>query len=127
MGSAPPIVLVVDDEAAVLRVAGRLVRALGYEVAEARTLAAARERASVGDLAVALVDLHLGDAAGAAVAVGLRAAAPDLPLVFASGLVDSEVTAALAAWGPVLEKPFDREKLRTTLAAAVQARGSGPT
>lgn len=126
MADRLPRVLVVDDEPAVLRVASRVVRSLGFDTVEAGSLADAVRVATAERPDVALVDLHLGDASGMAVAQGMRAGAPGLPLVFASGGVDDALQRGLAPYGPLVSKPFDREALRRVLQAAVD-HGSRPT
>ncbi len=126
MADRKPRVLVVDDEPAVLRVACRVVRSLGFDAMEAGNLAEAVRLATADPPDVALLDLHLGDASGLAVAQRMRAEAPGVPMVFTSGGVDGAVEVALAPYGPLVSKPFDREALRAALQDAV-AHGSRPT
>lgn len=70
-----PLVLIVNDHAASLYLAGKMLRAAGYRTAEARTgndaLTAAR--ASDAPPAVVLLDVHLPDLSGLDVCRRLKA------------------------------------------------------
>jgi CheY-like chemotaxis protein len=114
-GGAGGVVLVVDDEAGVRRVAARMLERSGFQVVEAESgeeaLALFLERK--GAVHSALVDLTMPGWDGARFARELRRAGAAIPIVFMSG--HSEQDAALRAEGDAgfyfLKKPFRLEEL----------------
>jgi PAS domain S-box-containing protein len=119
-------VLVVDDEPAVRRVAGRMLRRLGYEVVEAEGggAALARVREDPAQFAVVILDLDMPGMDGRSCLRALRGIAPDLPVVISSGLPASELgkLAETEASG-LLPKPYQLLELSEAVAAAVRRRG----
>jgi DNA-binding NarL/FixJ family response regulator len=94
-------ILVVDDHPLFREALVQLIRAIGpqAEILEAASLAAAREY-SMGnpDLALAILDLTLADAAGIEAVEGLLATRPELPVLVLSAKDDpGTVRAALEA------------------------------
>jgi EAL domain-containing protein (putative c-di-GMP-specific phosphodiesterase class I) len=108
------LVLVVDDDASVLRALGRTLRRRGYDVATASSVASAREQLEGLDVDIVLSDIGLGDGSGHDVASAARLRHPDLPVLFFSGtpaLVGGEL-------GRCLTKPLDEADLLDAIASA---------
>lgn len=82
-----PHILVVEDEALVRMVMVQALSALGCSSAEASSAADATEifRGRTNDFKAAVIDLGLPDTTGDALARELRASAPRLPILIASG------------------------------------------
>ena len=114
-------VLVVDDDALVLRLAGLMLRAEGYRVlaaggaAEARATAAAHD----GPIHLLLTDVQMPDERGDALADALRAQRPGLRVLFMSGYAFDAALPDRVVDGATefLPKPLTPE----TLAAKVRA------
>jgi nitrogen-specific signal transduction histidine kinase/ActR/RegA family two-component response regulator len=122
---APPLarpgesVLVVDDDPQIRALLGRCLGRLGYDVlmaANARE-AAALAGSSRGRISALLTDVVMPHEGGAALARALRADRPDLPVVYATGLLDGAVVEAEP--GHVLPKPFTLHGVATALRAAI--------
>ncbi len=108
-------ILVVEDEPAVREVATRTLENLGYEVVSAPdgVVALERFRAESGRFDLVLTDVVMPRMGGVDLAVALREARPELPLVFMSGYTgrDNPWSGNIADLGPMLEKPFTRAGL----------------
>lgn len=78
-------VLLVDDQAEVLAVVGRMVRALGHEVVTALDGPEALSAASRGPVDLVISDYHMPGMNGAEVASRLQTVAPTVPVVLFSG------------------------------------------
>ena len=119
-------ILVVDDEPAVRRVAGRMLRRLGYDVVEAEGggAALARVREDPAQFAVVILDLDMPGMDGRSCLHSLRGIAPDLPIVISSGLPASELgeLAETEASG-LLPKPYQLLELSEAVAGATRRRG----
>lgn len=119
-----PIVLVVDDEAGVRKIARRLLEAEGFTVIDADSGEAAM-RALQGERtpSVALIDLTMPGQDGIDVARELRGRVADLTVVIMSGFGRSDV---VAMHHPddipplFLGKPFSRSSLLSMLEKALQ-------
>jgi two-component system cell cycle sensor histidine kinase/response regulator CckA len=109
------LVLVVDDEPAVLAMAARALRAEGYEVVEAATGKAALEVAerNAGRVSLLLTDVAMSEISGLELSHRLRSHSPDLPVIFMSGYPGDEQTyqALQGARSAFLLKPFGPETL----------------
>ena len=128
---AVPVVLVVDDDAAVRRAVCRMLRTSGYAVLEA---AHGGEAWAILDevrppVDLVLTDLYMPQMGGLALAARIAAARPALPVLFMTGSADGLAGFAVAAGGSsaarrraVLRKPFTPDELlwavRTALACA---------
>ncbi len=68
---------------------------------------------------VVVLDVTLGDIDGMTVAAALRATWPDLPIIFATGDVESQKmrAAQLDSKTTVLQKPYEIESLMRTIEA----------
>ncbi|SDT58920.1 hybrid sensor histidine kinase/response regulator [Actinoplanes derwentensis] len=118
--------LLVDDEDAVLQVTARMLGGAGYRVLTAPDAAEALrllERHG-GEVAALVTDVMMPGMDGrqlARIASGRR---PDLCVVFVSGFAESlldEHGNNLEPGSTILPKPFDREKLVTTVRTALGA------
>lgn len=120
--AAKPVVLVVDDDAAV-REALHLILDEAYAVldaADAHT-ALATVRAARVDLVV--LDLLLPDTDGLEVLQELKALDPALPVLVVTGVKTVRTTVAAMKRGAVdyLTKPFDEDELLAAMRAALRA------
>lgn len=112
-------VLLVEDDDTVRRITARLLRATGFEVAEAEDGAQAlttwADRAQ--DLALLYTDLHMPYMDGIELTHRLRERAPALPVILATGRFDEAARRRMAPLGGVvaLEKPFAPSELRDAL------------
>jgi PAS domain S-box-containing protein len=119
------VVLVVEDDDAVRRVATRALSARGYEVLSAPNgLQALQILAQRPDVAIVVTDMVMPTMTGPELAARLREERPDLPVLFLSGY------AAAAAIGrdllrgdePFLPKPFTPADLAGTVRGLLDAR-----
>lgn len=122
-----PRVLLVDDEPNLRKVLGALLRQEGYEVhAEADGQAALEKVRTVpsGTFDVVISDLRMPRLDGMGLLESLSDEDPDLPVVIltAHGTVDNAVEAVKLGAFDYLEKPFERDQIRSVLARAVARR-----
>lgn len=118
-------VLVVDDEDQVLQLVTSMLELEGHEVVTASHGVEALLRVEDHRPDAILLDIVLPRMDGATVAQKLREdpATADIPIVFVTGLVDSD---EVQRRGPIiggqyfLAKPFDAEKLHNVLALATE-------
>jgi len=97
---------------------------LGYQTVEVTTAKAARAiAAGSGPLAFAVIDIGLPDERGDALALELRKARPDLPIVIATGYDGAHVDEGLRKQQrtAVLNKPYDIGQLQAAIQAIVKA------
>jgi signal transduction histidine kinase/ActR/RegA family two-component response regulator len=120
-------VLLVDDEPVVLAVVGELLRASGAEVHAASDPAEAGAwfASHAAEVSLALLDGNMPGLTGWQLAVRLREARPNLPIVALTGAATSEAEASWRAAGVthILQKPATRAQLQAVLA---EARGAIP-
>ncbi len=115
-------VLIADDRAEVRSVAGRMVSALGFRP---RIAAGGREavelfRSHRDQIVAVLCDVGMEGWDGSRVASELRELAPELPIVFMTGLSERDADERLGApIGPVLRKPFRLAQVRDALRDAL--------
>ena len=112
-------VLVVDDEAPLRTVVGRLVEDLGLEAITADGAAQALcelERRS-GEIALVLLDLTMPEVGGLELVSEIRRLEPDVPIVLMSGYRGTGVEPTDVGVS-FLQKPFSRSQLAEALAAA---------
>jgi len=120
------LILVVDDEAAILSTARIVLEAGGYRVLSAgggdEALAVFQQNAD--RVAAVVLDMMMPVKDGPAVMAELRAIRPDLVILAASGLRPSGRIAEAVASGAAgfLQKPFTDEELLQAIATAI-ARG----
>ena len=121
-------VLLVEDRDEVRAVVADHLRALGCRVTEVADGPAALERMGP-EIDLLFTDIRLpGGLLGDELAVRIRAARPDLPVIFASGYtgLSAEELARMAGIGPIIDKPFRQRDveaaLRQVLAAPAPAQ-----
>ena len=115
--------LVVDDEPQVLRTCSRLLERIGYTVLQAssgkQAVEIVRERGA--EIALVLLDMTMPDLSGAKTFDAMRALAPTLKVLLASGFgIEHDAQEALdrGAAG-FIQKPFTAAQLSTKLAELV--------
>jgi signal transduction histidine kinase/ligand-binding sensor domain-containing protein/ActR/RegA family two-component response regulator len=130
LGGGGQTILLAEDDASIRQFATRMLRDHGYRVLDAEDGAAAL--ALVGK-AIEAIDLVLTDVLmpttnGLELARLLRAARPELPVVFMTGYagLDESALVELRATGPVLAKPFTQEALLRTVASALEGATARP-
>jgi DNA-binding NtrC family response regulator len=119
MMSAAPKVLVVEDEYLIRMLLEDMLDELGYGVAAAvGSLDEAREHASGGDFHAAILDVNVDGQEIFPVADIL--AERGLPFVFVTGYGVGSLPERFRG-RPALQKPFQAERLKTTLEKLVAA------
>jgi len=118
-GVAPARILLVEDDPAVRRVARRILERGGHAVMEAGTGRAALALLdSEGDaIDLLLTDVGLPDLRGPELVQRVRARRPEMPVVFSSGYLEGEGSAAeqIGSDQVFLPKPFDARSLIATV------------
>jgi DNA-binding response OmpR family regulator len=116
MSGGTETVLVVDDEAPIRLLCRLNLELEGYRVVEAATLADARAILDGGDddIAVVLLDVHVGADDGRDFLRELRAEEPALPVAMFTGSADIDTIKALGA-DSIIPKPFEPAKLVETV------------
>jgi len=122
--AAQPRVLVVDDEAQILRALRVVLREAGFEVVPAENVAQALDRAAVRPPQAAIVDLMLPDGDGVEVTRRLREWS-DMPIIVLSALgeEDQKVSALEAGADDYVTKPFGARELVARLQATLRRAG----
>lgn len=113
-------ILIVDDEDVIRRALRRLLEREGYRVAEATSLAEARQSCASQQSDLAICDLRLPDGEG----IQLAAACPDTPVLIMTSFasVNSAVEAMKAGAVDYIAKPFDHEEMLLTIARILKQR-----
>jgi PAS domain S-box-containing protein len=101
-------ILVVDDECDVRRVLCDVLRIASFEILEARGGAEALEvaRAFPGTIDLLLTDVVMPGQSGPELAVALRAARPDIDVLFMSGYTERSPLSELGPRDHYIQKPF---------------------
>jgi CheY-like chemotaxis protein len=117
--------LVVEDEASILRLAVKILEALGYRVLTAESPSRALELAEshAGTIRLLLADMVLPEMDGTQLAERIAALNPRIKSLFMSGnLVDpGRHPAMVAAARSFIQKPFTRQELARRVRAALDA------
>ncbi len=121
-------VLLVDDEESILKIAGEMLRELGYTVIAARSGAEAIE-AFAGrskEIVAVVLDMVMPGMSGGEVFERLRAIDPGVKVLLASGFSLNGQAAEILARGcrGFIQKPFNLEQLSQKLGEIVSAPGS---
>ncbi len=123
------LLLVVDDEEAVRRIAQRMAQRLGLEVLTANDGETAVElcRAHAGSIGCALIDLTMPGMDGAECLRALRELCPGLAAVLTSGCAEVEIAnrCQAAGFSGFLAKPFSFEQFASAVATLAAARPRG--
>jgi PAS domain S-box-containing protein len=122
--STGDMILVVDDQPAVLVAASRILRQHGYATLEAATYEEALELASAYDFRLLLTDSLMPHMSGLTLAERIAEFKPDVAVLYMSGKSQSE-----SAAGPgrgrakaILRKPFTSQALLAAVSAAMEDR-----
>jgi PAS domain S-box-containing protein len=115
------LVLLVEDEPRVRAQASRLLQRSGYEVVEASDGAEGKRifAERQGDIAVVVTDVVMPIVSGVEMVATMRAAQPDLPVVFVSGYTAEDQDLPLDDRTAFLTKPYTIESLCDAIAAVV--------
>jgi two-component system cell cycle sensor histidine kinase/response regulator CckA len=104
------LILVVEDEEQVRKIAGRALQDAGYQVREASSGREALEILTAGDRRVALVltDVVMPGMTGKELAASITEVAPTTPVLFISGYTDGEIVrrGLLSPDAALVQKPF---------------------
>ena len=110
-------ILVVDDEATVLRVMTKILRRAGYEVLQAPDAFAAQDivRDSGGDLDLVVTDVMMPRMTGTELVQWLETHEPSLPVLMVSGYAENDLVQKWIDADPevFLTKPFEPQELLT--------------
>jgi two-component system, OmpR family, KDP operon response regulator KdpE len=119
-------VLVCDDEHQILRALRVILRDAGFEVITAATAEEALDRAALGPVDAAILDLVLPDGNGVDVCRSIREWS-DMPIIVLSALGEEEqkVLALEAGADDYVTKPFGPAELVARLRAALRRAGAG--
>jgi signal transduction histidine kinase len=124
------LVLVVDDEPAVRRAAGRLLARLGFQMLEAAGGAEGIEifTSRAPQVRAVLLDLTMPHLDGVETFRRLREVDPGVRVVVASGFAEAEVRLRFGAEQPdaIVQKPYDLEVLRGQLRSVLEGLRRGP-
>ncbi len=125
--AAPARLLVVDDDADLLRLLAMRLQATGYDVATADSVTAARSRLGMERFDLVVSDVRLPDGDGLALFEDIRRQHPALPVILltAHGTIPDAVEATALGVAGYLTKPFDSQALLQGIRQALQR--AGPT
>ncbi len=118
------VVLVVDDDPAMLRSIARLLRQFGYGSLLFPSAEAFGNHRGFGNAVCALLDINLGDGSGIEVRRRLKAAGNSLPVIYMTGNDNPAVRTAAHQSGCLayLTKPFSAKSLIASLKKASAGR-----
>ena len=120
-----PRILVVEDEYLIRMLLEDMLEELGYAVAEAvGTISEAREIATNGEFSAAILDVNLDGQEIYPIADIL--VERRLPFVFVTGYGERSLPEAYRG-RPALQKPFQAEQLKRTLANLISSPTTQPT
>ena len=124
-GGGGQTILLAEDDPSIRQFATRMLRGHGYRVLDAEDGAAAMALVGKAIEAIDLVltDVLMPNASGLDLTRLLRAARPELPVVFMTGYagLDDDALVELRTTGPVLAKPFTQDTLLRTVATALES------
>ena len=118
------LVLVVDDDAAMLRAVKRLLRQHDYEPILFSSAQAFKSHTDFEKTACVILDIDLNDGSGIELRHGLKAAGVSVPVIYITGNETPAVREAALGSGCVafLTKPFSEQELIEPLKRATAAR-----
>jgi len=121
-------ILVVEDEEAVRTLARRTLEETGYQVLEAANGQAGLELMLIAPVDLVLCDVILPEISGHELGQRMRAARPDVPILYMSGYPGLEVAqrGLIAPDAPFIEKPFTAAALAQAVRALLTGVGSSP-
>lgn len=110
-------ILVVDDDARIGELVGRMLMAAGHHVLQATGGAQALRIVDRTNIDLLITDVNMPEVGGVELARRLRCAAPELPVLFMSCYIDRQ-----SCPPNVLEKPFHMAELHRRVAQALRGR-----
>ena len=122
-GRAQRLVIVADDDGSIRLLCRVNLELEGYRVREATGLEEISRIAEEDEVALVLLDIHLGREDGIEVARALRESRPEVAIAFLSGSVDFGERSAVVS-DAAIRKPFTLEELIGTVRRL--AGGSSP-
>ncbi len=120
-------ILLVDDEPFILETATEILQSHGYKTCTATNGREALElyHAQKDNIRLVLTDLMMPEMDGVTLIRTLRAEAPNLPIVAASGMMGEKADAVMNAGADgLLSKPFSVDRLTNALHAAFERHSS---
>jgi len=127
-----PLILIVDDDAAVVASLALLLKQAGYRTASAGSPAEALERAGRGDVGLVLLDMNFSRATtgeeGLALLATLKETRPETPVVLmtAWGSIALAVRGVRAGAADFITKPWTHQQLLASVATAMALSDAGP-
>ena len=120
MDKAQAVVAVVENDAAMLKALGRLLRAAGYRAELYASAEAFIERAAAPQVGCLVLDIDLGGISGIELQQRLADAGDAPPIVFVTSQVDTAFQDRAEALGCLayLRKPFASQQLMAALQRA---------
>src|SRR5712691_1517937 len=121
MTEVPPLLLVVDDEGAILPVVERFGRQMGFEVETRTDAIAALAEFSELNPDLAIIDLQMPSIGGLDVLRAIREAEPECHVVLMTGnpTIDTAIEAVKLGALDYLQKPLDFDRLGHLLTSVV--------
>src|SRR6267143_1871096 len=119
-----PVILVVEDEPALLEILSDMLERFDYDVRLAGTAADAYAVAATERPNAILLDINLPDATGTQTLDELRVLRPDVPIIIVTANADEGLareTLTRGAFDYVL-KPFDMDRIGQVLEAALDSQ-----
>ena len=115
------LVLVVDDDPAMLRSVARLLRQFGYAGLLFPSAEAFANHSDFEEVFCVLLDINLGDASGIELRLRLKAAGSSVPVIYMTGNDSPAVRTSALQSGCLayLIKPFSAKSLREPLERAL--------
>jgi len=123
------LVLVVDDEPDVRKVVRMTLEKAGYDVIEAedgeKAIAEVKKEENMLLLTLIITDIRMPNMNGIDVINYYQKEWPSIPLIVLTGFPDLDMATSMLQHGVVdyLVKPVEAEKLRASVAKAIQQRG----
>lgn len=116
------VILIVEDEGSIRRLAARALQRAGYEVLEARSGSEALEivHEQVGDIDLVLTDMVMPEMSGPELSEKLRERWPDVRVLYTSGYTELTGRKDIA----FLRKPFSAQQLLQEVRLALQEAAS---
>ena len=116
--------LLVDDDADVREIVGRVLLELGYDVRQVASGEAALATFDEFSPDLLVVDFAMPGMNGAEVVMAARQRNAGLKILFLSGFADSEVLETAVGATPLLRKPFRPSELAAAVRSALDSQGA---
>lgn len=122
-------VLLVEDDADIVRTLSELLEAEGFTITAERTQDGACERLAREAFDIALLDITLAQGNGFAVCAAAQTSAPGMPVIFLTASDDEYSTVAGLEMGAAdyIAKPFRARELITRMRTALRRAGGAET